>query len=62
MARLPKICPTWDLWFENIPSGNPDVDVTWATLISPLYMNSTMDATSEYGVSFKITIWKNAKK
>jgi hypothetical protein len=22
-ARPSHICPNWDLWFENIPSGNP---------------------------------------
>jgi hypothetical protein len=23
IARLSKIYPNWDFWFENIPSGNP---------------------------------------
>jgi hypothetical protein len=25
IARPSKIYPKWDFWFENIPSGNPDV-------------------------------------
>jgi hypothetical protein len=24
IARTSKIYPNWDIWFENIPSGNPD--------------------------------------
>jgi hypothetical protein len=24
--NTPKIYPTWDFWFVNIPSGNPDFD------------------------------------
>jgi hypothetical protein len=23
IAKTSKICPTWDFWFENKPSGNP---------------------------------------
>jgi hypothetical protein len=23
IARPPNIYPNWDIWFENIPSGNP---------------------------------------
>jgi hypothetical protein len=31
IARPSKICPNWDFWFENMPSGNPGLDtfVTW---------------------------------
>jgi endo-beta-N-acetylglucosaminidase D len=23
IERISKICPNWDFWFENKPSGNP---------------------------------------
>jgi hypothetical protein len=26
IARTSKIYPNWDVWFENIPSGNPALD------------------------------------
>jgi hypothetical protein len=26
VARPSKIYPNWDFWFENIPSGNPDIE------------------------------------
>jgi hypothetical protein len=26
IPRSSKICPNWDFWFENIPSGNPGLD------------------------------------
>jgi hypothetical protein len=27
IPRLSKIYPNWDFWFENVPSGNPGVEV-----------------------------------
>jgi hypothetical protein len=26
IARPSKIYPNWNFWFENMPSGNPDVE------------------------------------
>jgi hypothetical protein len=26
IARPSKIYPKWDIWFENMPSGNPEHD------------------------------------
>jgi hypothetical protein len=25
IARSSKIYPNWDFWFENLPSGNPEI-------------------------------------
>jgi hypothetical protein len=25
IARLTKFYPNWDFWFENVPSGNPEL-------------------------------------
>jgi hypothetical protein len=38
-----KICPNWDYWFENKPSGNPDVLLT-NVVVSDMVSNASFIA------------------
>jgi hypothetical protein len=39
-----KICPNFDFWSENIPSGNPEQDLSKIVLLAEEFLTVTMTA------------------
>jgi hypothetical protein len=49
IARPSKIYPNWNFWFENKPSGNPDLMYTHAWVKKPHAANQAVPVVLQFG-------------